>query len=97
MTQQNLMELLKIDLGIIGTAYDAQLTQLLSGAGAGLYHTRGRNLDRQRRGYAAHHPVRCVPIPQAGDRRGDAAHVALGAQQPYFLGRWRGCSLIAAL
>ena len=32
MTQQELMTLLKIDLGIIGTAYDPQLEQLLSAA-----------------------------------------------------------------
>lgn len=32
MTQQELMALLKIDLGIIGTAYDPQLEQLLSAA-----------------------------------------------------------------
>lgn len=32
MTQQALMTLLKIDLGIIGTAYDPQLEQLLSAA-----------------------------------------------------------------
>ena len=32
MTQQELMTLLKIDLGIIGNAYDPQLKQLLSAA-----------------------------------------------------------------
>lgn len=32
MTQQELMTLLKIDLGIIGNAYDPQLEQLLSAA-----------------------------------------------------------------
>ena len=32
MTQQELMTLLKIDLGIIGAAYDPQLEQLLSAA-----------------------------------------------------------------
>ena len=32
MTQQELMTLLKIDLGIIGTAYDPQLEQLLIAA-----------------------------------------------------------------
>ena len=101
MTQADLLTLLQADLNILSPDPTrlAQLNYLIEAA-LQLIAREGVTLQEAvfGRGWAAGRHVCSVFIPQAGHRRGDAAHASMGTEQPCFLrkGWWSKCYLTQA-